>query len=260
MPMAEHHRHSLGTTPFRLGAIVLWASLVPAAGLCAPAAPTKPIPTLTQEGSRVQDTLGQRLQACTPCHGKEGVATPSGYFPRIAGKPQGYLFEQLLNFQEGRRGHAAMRHLVQPLSAPYLREISVHFAELELPYAPPERLNTPPEVLQRGRQLALEGDAARQLPACAACHGSRLTGALPATPGLLGLSKDYLSAQLGAWRNGLRKAREPDCMKQISDRLADADIHAVTAYLASQPLTRNTRAADDVQAPAQPLCAAPRPS
>ncbi len=34
---------------------------------------------------RVPDTLAQRLQACTVCHGQEGRATNAGYFPRIAG-------------------------------------------------------------------------------------------------------------------------------------------------------------------------------
>ena len=35
------------------------------------------------------DSIAQRMQACTACHGKEGRSTPSGYFPRIAGKPAG---------------------------------------------------------------------------------------------------------------------------------------------------------------------------
>ena len=51
----------------------------------------------------VPDTLQQRLLACTACHGKDGRATSQGYFPRIAGKPAGYLYNQLLNFREGRR-------------------------------------------------------------------------------------------------------------------------------------------------------------
>ena len=49
------------------------------------------------------DTIGQRLQACTACHGKEGVANGKDYFPRIAGKPAGYLYNQLRNFREGHR-------------------------------------------------------------------------------------------------------------------------------------------------------------
>jgi cytochrome c553 len=50
------------------------------------------------------DTIAQRSLACAACHGKEGRATSEGYFPRIAGKPAGYLYNQLRNFHEGRRG------------------------------------------------------------------------------------------------------------------------------------------------------------
>ncbi len=50
-----------------------------------------------------QDTLSQRVLACTACHGQEGRAAPDGYHPRIAGKPAQYLFNQLVNFREGRR-------------------------------------------------------------------------------------------------------------------------------------------------------------
>ena len=55
---------------------------------------------------RALDTNAQRMQACTACHGKEGVATNQGYFLRIACKPAGYLFNQMLNFREGRRNKA----------------------------------------------------------------------------------------------------------------------------------------------------------
>jgi len=36
---------------------------------------------------RIEDGMKERVRACTACHGKEGVATNQGYFPRIAGKP-----------------------------------------------------------------------------------------------------------------------------------------------------------------------------
>ncbi len=228
-------------------ALALLTAGVAIPGKAAPAATsatasTVTAPAIRSGNTRVEDSMAQRLQACTPCHGREGVATASGYFPRIAGKPEGYLFEQLMNFKEGRRGHTVMRQLVTPLSTAYLQEIATHFSALDLPYPPPESISVPQAVRDRGRQLALEGDPARRLPACIQCHGQALTGMLPATPGLLGLSKDYLTAQLGAWRNGLRAAREPDCMKVISNRLEESDIHAVSAFLASQALPRHTRA------------------
>lgn len=53
-------------------------------------------------------------------------------------------------------------------------------------------------------------------------------------PGLLGLPRDYLVAQIGSWQNGLRRAAEPDCMAQVSLKLTPEDIGAVSAWLASR--------------------------
>ena len=55
-------------------------------------------------------------------------------------------------------------------------------------------------------------------------------------PGLLGLPRDYLMGQLGAWRSGQRQARAPDCMAEVARRLGDDDLAAVTHWLAAQPV------------------------
>ncbi len=180
--------------------------------------------------------MAQRVLACTVCHGKEGRAAPDGFYPRIAGKPAGYLYNQLMAFRDGRRRYAAMTNLIDPLSPVYLREIADHFAALELPYPPPAAIRSDPAALSLGRRLVTEGDPARRIPACSACHGAALTGVQPATPGLLGLPADYLNAQLGAWRTGERRAVAPDCMQQVAEALAPADLAAVVQWLASQPV------------------------
>ena len=97
--------------------------------------------------------------------------------------------------------------------------------------------------LERGRRLATVGDPDRDLPACAACHGEALLGVRPAVPGLLGLPRDYLNAQFGAWRAGTRQAFAPDCMATIARRMAVADIAAVTAWLATRPVPPEARPA-----------------
>ena len=79
--------------------------------------------------------MAQRLLACTGCHGKDGRAASDGYYPRIAGKPAGYLFRQLRAFRDGQRRYALMGTLLAPLDDAYLREIAEHFATLDLPYA-----------------------------------------------------------------------------------------------------------------------------
>jgi len=193
-----------------------------------------------------QDNMAQRTLACTSCHGREGRAGPDGYYPRIAGKPAGYLYAQLLHFREGRRHYGLMAGLLETLSDEYLYEIARHFASQDLPYPPPQRANVPPEVLQRGQLLVTHGDTERRVPACASCHGKALTGVAPNVPGLLGLPRDYLNAQLGAWRTGQRRALAPDCMAEIARRLSSDDLSAVTAWLSSEvvPATRHAVSAE----------------
>ncbi len=196
-----------------------------------------------------QDDMAQRTLACIACHGEQGRAGPDGYYPRLAGKPAGYLYHQLINFRDGRRHYGLMTRMVDVLNDDYLMEIARHFAGLQAPYPPPAPPASPPpaDVLARGRTLAQQGDAGRRLPACAQCHGQRLTGALPDVPGLLGLPQDYLMAQLGGWRTGQRRAHAPDCMASVVQRLSDRDAYAVVSWLALQPVP-----ADASPAPERP--------
>jgi cytochrome c553 len=185
--------------------------------------------------------MAQRAQACTGCHGKEGRATNAGYFPRIAGKPAGYLYNQLLNFREKRRHNPAMTSLIENLSDAYLRELAEYFAALDPPYPSAQTTGAKPAEMERGESLIRHGDATKKIPACDQCHGASLTGVLPAVPGLLGLSKDYLIAQLGSWQTGQRHAGVPDCMEKIASRLSPQDVGALTTWLSSQNLPLNTK-------------------
>ena len=196
---------------------------------------------------RVIDSMAERTRACTACHGDQGRAGPDGYYPRLAGKPAGYLHNQLRNFAQGRRHYELMARLVDPLSDAYLGEMAQYFADLKLPYPSPTANNTiAPERLAKGQQLVTQGDAARGLPACTQCHGVRLTGVQPNVPGLLGLPLDYLNAQLGAWQTGQRRAHAPDCMAEVVKRIPAPDLIAVSSWLARQPLPADTRPAERV--------------
>lgn len=204
------------------------------------------VPTTTPHS--VPNTIAQRVAACFVCHGQEGRASSAGYLPRIAGKPAGYLYNQLLNFREDRRHNAAMISFVGNLSDAYLWEIASYFAALDLPYPAPSPVALTVEQRARGETLALRGDASRQLPACNQCHGPQLMGMQPATPGLLGLPRDYLLSQLGSWRTQSRRAMAPDCMADIAGRLSPEDLGAVTAWLSQQPVPAGAKPAAPPQA------------
>lgn len=210
--------------------------------------------SVSDPGLAFENTLAQRVQACTACHGDQGRAGPDGYYPRLAGKPAGYLFNQLVNFRDGRRHYGLMTGMVDRLSDAYLQEIADHFAALDIPYPAPSIQPLSEAQRERGAMLARQGDAQAQLPACAACHGRALTGVAPQVPGLLGLPRDYLNAQLGAWKTGQRRAQAPDCMAQVVRRLGPQDIAAVTGWLAAQPVPTPSHPATTLPAPMPPDC------
>jgi len=189
-------------------------------------------------GTEFSDTLEQRLLACSFCHGRQGEGSRQNeYYPRIAGKPPEYLYRQLVNFRDGRRTYPQMVYMSRHLSDEYLREIAAFYSKLAPPFPTPIQPAATKEALARGEQIVRNGDQAKGIPACVACHGKALTGMLPGVPGLVGLYPDYINGQMGAWRSGLRKATDPDCMARIAQRLSGADSAAAAAYLASLPGT-----------------------
>jgi cytochrome c553 len=188
---------------------------------------------LSGEPTSAPDTLEARAQGCSTCHGAHGEGTQDLNFPRIAGKPAGYLFNQLQNFRDGQRSYPPMNYLLAYTHDDYMAELAGYFA------AQPVKQQTAIEPSQAsnlvGERLVHRGDPAAGVPACVACHGERLTGIEPGIPGLIGLNSRYIAAQLVSWRVGTRQAKQPDCMHEIAGRLTESQIHLAAAWLAAQP-------------------------
>jgi cytochrome c553 len=224
--MPDHPARVTRRGAWWIGLAILLTSLVPC-----------PVAILTaQPTERAPDTMAARLLACVPCHGRQGEGTSNDYFPRLAGKPAGYLMNQLIAFRDGRRRYPPMNYLLEYLPDSYLEKIAEYFAALRPQPLPPTVTDVSAAVLAHGHLLVTEGDQARGIPACSACHGPRLTGMEPAIPGLAGLRANYISAQLGAFRYGTRTAAEPDCMQFVAAKLSESDVTAVAAWLASRPV------------------------
>jgi cytochrome c553 len=188
-----------------------------------------------QAGDAAPDTMEARVLACTSCHGLQGQGTNSDYFPRLAGKPAGYLYNQLAAFRGGRRRYPPMNYLLEYLPDAYLHAMADYFAAQRPPLPPRAIPIVSKDILARGQSLVTNGDPGRGIPACSGCHGPSFTGMEPAIPGLLGLQPSYISAQLGAWRYGTRTAAAPDCMQIVAGHLTETDVTAVAAWLSTLP-------------------------
>lgn len=196
------------------------------------AAPATPV--------NVPDTMAERVKPCTVCHGQADRVGKDAYYPRIAGKPEGYLFNQLRDFRDGRRYYRPMTLLLANVSDEYLREMAAYFSGLRQPYPPPEQGISSPTEIRQAQKLVQQGDAARDIPACIECHGKQLMGTAPFIPGLLGLPRIYIAAQFGAWKNGgVMRGQESNCMSDIARQLTIEETNVVAAWLAAQPVPEN---------------------
>lgn len=194
----------------------------------------------TSPPQTLPNTMDERVRACVNCHGQHGKGTNNVYFPRLAGKPAGYLYNQLVAFRDGRRKYAPMNYLLAYLPNDYLMKMAQYYADAREPFDSPSSPVVSQEVVKRGQSLVMNGAANRNIPACVTCHGPELSGREPGIPGLIGLKSDYISAQLGAWRYGTRTSSEPDCMQLIAARMTEEDVMAVAAWLAAMPIPSNT--------------------
>ncbi len=180
------------------------------------------------------DTIEARAQGCATCHGPKGEGTANLNFPRIAGKPAGYLFNQMKNFRDGDRSYPPMNYLLAYMHDDYLTEFAQFFAAQSVDMK--SSALAPTTIDAAAESLVKTGDPTRGVPACVLCHGKRLTGIEPGIPGLIGLDSRYIAAQLVSWRVGTRRANSPDCMRDIASRLTEAQIRQVAAWLSTQRL------------------------
>jgi|HubBroStandDraft_1064217.scaffolds.fasta_scaffold75550_3 cytochrome c553 len=178
------------------------------------------------------DTIEARAQGCSTCHGTRGAGTGDLNFPRIAGKPAGYLFNQLKNFRDGQRSYPPMNYLLAYMHDDYLQELAAYFSAQPSNVHAAENVRAPAN--DAGEQLVARGDPTHGIPACVSCHGKGLTGIEPGIPSLTGLNARYIAAQLVSWRVGTRRARDPDCMHEVATRLTEAQIRQVSVWLAAQ--------------------------
>jgi cytochrome c553 len=185
------------------------------------------------DGKRAPDTIEARAQGCSTCHGVHGEGTADVNFPRIAGKPAGYLFNQLKNFRDGQRSYPPMNYLLAYMNDDFLQELAGYFAGQ--PALHQQAMDKATDKDGAGMQLATHGDEAHGIPACVRCHGAHLSGIEPGIPGLIGLNSRYIAAQLVSWRVGTRRAGKPDCMHDVAMRLSEAQIRSVAGWLGAQP-------------------------
>ncbi len=166
------------------------------------------------DGKRFADS------SCAGCHGPDGISTTTG-IPNLAGQRSAYLYAELRAYQSGGRINAAMNTSVRFISDEALVKVAAYYANLTpAPPAPGAPIYLDP--VRAGKAAAA---------ACAGCHGEAGVSKTPGIPSLAGLTPQYLTTAMKAYRSGQRKN---DTMKAMLAAVNDADINHLALFYALQ--------------------------
>lgn len=180
-----------------------------------------------------------RSAVCAACHGPQGAAIVP-IFPNLAGQSATYLYVQLKTFKNGQRFDLTMSGQAAALSDADMRNLAAYYASL------PPKPTGHADATTRGGRLFLDGDPARGVPPCQGCHGPTGEGprAYPGNapqppwstfPRLHGQSAIYVTKALRDFSSGARSGTSnARIMHGVAQTLDDADIRALSAYIAEQ--------------------------
>lgn len=172
------------------------------------------------------------LADCVRCHGRDGGGRGEGAFPLIGGQNEGYLFEALQAFAEGRRHSGIMQPASARAGEETRRALAAHYAAQPVAVgslAPPDDT----ALVARGEEIARKGKPLQGMPACLSCHDAAARARNLSYPRLHGQDAGYLASQLRLMQRGVRGGGPyHHLMTTIAKRLEDDQIAAVAAYFA----------------------------
>jgi len=184
-----------------------------------------PAIALSAEGD--PEAGAQKAAVCGACHGLSGHQTINPEWPNLAGQHASYIESQLGLFKQGVRNNPVMMPNAMILSDEDMADLAAYFSG-----QPVEGLEADPSLYEQGERLYRGGDAARELPACIACHGPQGNGNGPAQyPAVRAQHSLYSYNQLKAYANGERKALSNDIMQAVAAKLTDEEMRAVASYM-----------------------------
>jgi len=173
--------------------------------------------------------------ACFSCHGLQGQGDAGGVFPRLAGLDAHYLAKQMDDYASGTRSDPVMTRIAQQLSQADRQSVALYYAELTARAPLSGSTAADASLIQRGATLYAQGSAERGIQACTNCHGPGGRGLNRVYPSIAGQPLSYVETQFRQWQAGIRRNDIADLMGSVARQMTDADIRAVSAYVAGLP-------------------------
>lgn len=165
--------------------------------------------------------------ACAACHGVDGNGAADPTWPKLAGQIPEYLVKQLADFKSGKRSDPLMSGMAMPLSEQDMKDLAAFYASQKI--KPGAAANQ--ELAGKGERVYRGGNAKTGVSACMSCHGPSGHGIPPRFPRVTGQTPAYTEKQLLAFKSS-KRANDDEMMTRITFRMSEAEIKAVSEYMA----------------------------
>lgn len=164
---------------------------------------------------------------CAGCHGADGNGGADPSWPKLAGQHEDYLIAELKAFKGGDRKDPLMSPMAAPLSDKDIQDLAAYFSSL--PVKPGAARSQ--QLVEKGERIYRGGNAKTGVSACMSCHGPSGHGIPPRFPRISSQTAAYTEKQLLLFRAEKRPS-DGDVMIRIAQRMTEAEIKAVSEYMA----------------------------
>lgn len=164
---------------------------------------------------------------CAGCHGMDGNGGADPSWPKLAGQHENYLLAQLQAFKSGTRSDPLMSAMAKSLSKKDMEDLAAYYSSQEIkPGAARSK-----ELVEKGERIYRGGNAKTGVSACMSCHGPSGHGVPPRFPRVSSQTAAYTEKQLLTFRAD-KRVSDSEIMTRIAQRMTEAEIRAVSQYMA----------------------------
>ncbi len=171
-----------------------------------------------------------KAKTCVACHGVNGNSS-NAEWPSLAGQGAAYHYKQLVELQKNQgRANELMAPMIKDLTEQDMLDLAAYYESL--PQDPGVAQNAEVD-LALGEAVYRGGKRSAGVPACIGCHGPAGKGNPAAKyPRVAGQHAVYTAIQLRNFRSAARANDENAMMRSVAHRMTDAEIDAVSQYIA----------------------------
>jgi cytochrome c553 len=170
----------------------------------------------------------EKTALCMGCHGPDGNSV-NVIWPRLAGQNANYLLKQLQDFKTAKRIDPTMQGMVMTLTDEDMVNVAAYYAAQK-----PAAAKYDETLVAKGQDIYRGGITETAVAACMGCHSPSGDGNAPAAyPALKSQHPEYIAMQLQKFKDGSRANDAGKMMRNVANRMSEAEMKAVSAYIAA---------------------------